>query len=118
MHLELPVGINLHTNLRLGKFDSGVVELEVLCGVHKLQETWDGKRELVKEVNAEFFEARGGDPMSKSFQVSTNTSELEIAKVWKGDRCSNRHVRELHFYITVGDSEVKFDRDRLQLGHK
>ena len=40
--------------------------------VNKLQNTWNGKRELLEEQNDEPLEARGSDVTGKRFQVSAN----------------------------------------------
>jgi hypothetical protein len=53
--------------LIVNEFEVGTVEAEVLCCVHKLQETWDRKRRLVEEFNLKLLDARGGDPMNKRF---------------------------------------------------
>ena len=101
-----------------GEFDCGALEPEVLCGVHELLETWDGKHELTEEVNMKLLEARGGDPANNCFQVSVNTPELEPVKVRKCDGCNDRRERKLPRHITVGHREHKKDHERLQLGHK
>jgi hypothetical protein len=67
-----PTRIHRHKDsLRIEpEFDT--VEPEVLWSDHKLQETWDGKRELIEEVNLKLVEARCGDPTNKCLQVSAN----------------------------------------------
>ena len=59
----------------------GALEPEVLGCVHKLQESWHGKSELVEDVDTELLEAWGGDPMNNCFQVSSNTVEPKTAKI-------------------------------------
>jgi hypothetical protein len=102
MHLGLPTGIELYISPP-GKLEFGAVELEVLCRVHKLPETWDGKRVLVKETDFKLPEARSDDPMNKSFQISANASKPEPVKVRERDGCRDWRMRE--FYITVGNRE-------------
>ena len=105
--LGLLRGINLHTNSTTNEEELGTPKPEVFCCVHKLQETWDGKRELVVKVNKELLKARGGHPMNKCFQVGGNTSEPEIAKVRECDVCDDRHVRELSLDIATGNREFE-----------
>jgi hypothetical protein len=69
MHLRLSTGIERHINYRLGEPEDGTVEPEILCYVHKLQETGDGKCQLVEEFNLKLLEARSDNPMNKRFQV-------------------------------------------------
>jgi len=114
IHL-LPMGIDRHINFLVRETESGTVESEVLCSVHKLQKAWDGKRQLVEEVDLELLEARGGDPKNNRFQVSTNTVKLEMAKVRK---CDDGRVRELPFYIALGDRKFEVDCELLQVGHE
>jgi hypothetical protein len=83
MRLGLLTGINLYMNLRSEEFELGTIELEVLYCVHKLQETWDGNRELLVEDNVEPLQAGSGDPTNNHFQVSGNTSEQKPSKVRK-----------------------------------
>ena len=61
-------------------FDHGVIEPEVLCGIHKLRETWNGKRELAEVSNLWRFEARGRHSTNNRFQLSANASEPEHPK--------------------------------------
>jgi hypothetical protein len=85
MRLDLLTWINLHMSLRPEEFELGTIEHEVFYRVHKLQETWDGKRELLVENNVEPLEARSGDPTSNRFQVNVNgdISEQKPSKVRK-----------------------------------
>jgi hypothetical protein len=57
--------IDLHINFLPEELEFCTIKSEVLCCFKKLQETWDGKRELVEEVNFELLKARGGDSMNK-----------------------------------------------------
>jgi hypothetical protein len=104
IHLGLTPGEDSHTNVLVIEIEYGTVEPEVLCCVHKLQETWDRKCELVEEVDIKPLEARGGDPTNECLQVSDNTTELEMAKVRESD---DWRTRELSFYIAVGNREFK-----------
>jgi hypothetical protein len=89
VHLGLLTRIHLHNSVIVGKLEFGTLEREILCCVHKLQQTRDGKRELVEKENSQLLETRGasGDPMNKCFQVRPNTSELQMVKVMKCDGC-------------------------------
>jgi hypothetical protein len=116
--LGLPTGIDLQINLPRGELESGTVEPEVLCCVHQLHDTWDRKPVLVEEANVELFEARGGDPTDKCFQVGANTSEHDVVKVRKCDGCRDWRMCELPLCVKVGNGESKEDRERLQLGHE
>jgi hypothetical protein len=42
-----------HLNVHVLEPDHGIVKPEVLCCVHKLHETWNGKRELLEELNSQ-----------------------------------------------------------------
>jgi hypothetical protein len=86
IHLGLS-RIHLHINsMRTErKEEYGTVEPEVLCCIHKVQETWNYARACPGEANDELLEARGGDPTNKPFQVTAITSGLEQAKVRKSD---------------------------------
>src|SRR5882757_5282989 len=117
MHLG-STGIHPHNDSLRVKPEFGTVKPEALCCVHKLQETWDGKRELVEEVNFKLLEARCGDPTNKCLQVSANTSEPEPAKVREYNGCHDRRMRELPLHITAGNREYKANPERLQLGHE
>jgi hypothetical protein len=117
MHLG-PTGIHIHKDSLRVELEFGTVEPEVLCCVHKLQETWDGKRELVEEPNFKLLEARCGDLTNKSLQVSVNTSEPEPVKVREYDGCHDRRMCELPLHITAGNRESKENPERLQLGHE
>jgi hypothetical protein len=112
------VGIHLHINYVVRELKFGKPEPEVLCCVHELQETWDGNRELIEEPNFKLLEARGGDPMNKCFQESSNTSELENMKVREGYSCHGWRMRVLPLHIMVGNNKVKGDQECLQLGHE
>ena len=87
VHLCLLTRIHLRNSVIVGKLEFGTLEREILCCVHKLQQTRDGKRELVEKENSQLLETRGGDPMNKCFQVRPNTSELQMVKVMKCDGC-------------------------------
>ena len=113
-----PTGRHSHINFFLLNNDLGIFEPEVLCGVHKLGEMWNGKRELVEQSNLQVFEARGCDPTKNRFQVSTNTSEREEAKVRKCNVCRDWRQDELPLHVTVGNSECKASLENLELGHK
>src|SRR6266849_9155176 len=92
-----------HINKLALEHDLGFVEPEVLYCVHKLRETWKGKRELLEELNLQNFEARGRDPTNNRFQVSTNASEEEQAKARKCNVCRDWRMCELPLHITVGN---------------
>jgi hypothetical protein len=47
--------------------DDGTVEPEVLCCAHKLREMWNGKREVIEELNSQPIEARGRDSTKDRF---------------------------------------------------
>jgi hypothetical protein len=96
----------------------GTVEPEILCCIHKLQKTWDGKHELVEEENPEFLEARGGDPRNECFQVSANTIKPETVKVRKCDGRDGRRMHELPLYLAVGNREFKEYYECFQLRHE
>ena len=100
------------------KPDFGIVEPEVLCCIHKLYETRNGKRKLVEEINPELLEARGDDPTKNLFQVSTDSSEYKRAKVRKCDTCRDWHMHELPLHVTIGNRAKRYDGKRLQLGHE
>jgi hypothetical protein len=94
-----------HINLLVLEHDLGIVEPEVLGCVHKLWETWNGKRELLEELNSQVFEARGRDPTNNRFQVSANALEPEQAKIRKCNVCRDWGMCELSLRITVGKRE-------------
>ena len=71
-----------------------------------MQKVWDGKRELVEELNLKLLEARCRNPMKKCFQVSCNTVEPEMAKIRKSDGCRDR---QLPSHVTAADREYKVD---------
>jgi hypothetical protein len=75
MHLGSLTGIHLHMNFITREIEICPAEAEVFYSPHKMQGMWDGKRELVEEHDVKLLEARGGDPMNKCFQVSTNAME-------------------------------------------
>jgi len=54
-----PHGIDFKKNSLGNELEFGTVEPEILCCVHKLQEAWNGKCELVEEGNFELLEAKG-----------------------------------------------------------
>jgi hypothetical protein len=98
IHDGLFLGIDVYIDSLVIEPEFATVEPEVLCCVDKPQETWDGKPELVKELDLELLEARGGDPMNKCFQVSANTAEPEMVKVGECDGCYDRRICELPLY--------------------
>ena len=106
-----------HFNFLSLEPDLVIVEPEVLCCVHKLRETRNGKCELLEESNAQDFEARGRNPANNRFQVSANASEPEQAKLRKCDVCRDWCMYELPLHM-VGKRECKGDREILQLGHE
>ena len=93
--------------------DHDIAEPEVLCCVHKLQERWSGKRELLEESNSQPFEARGRDPTNNRFQVSAYASEPEQAKVRKCNVCRDCRMCGLPLHITVGNRDCKDDIETL-----
>jgi len=99
------------------KLEPGTVEPEVLRCVQKLQETWNGKCELLEKIKLEVFEARGSDPTGNYLQVSADTFECEPAKVRKCDMRHVWHMYRLPLHIMVGEGKKKEDREHLQLGH-
>jgi hypothetical protein len=110
------VGIRCHIDLVTGEMELGVAE-----PVHKLQEMWDGKRELLEEENLEPLEARGGHPTNNRFQISVNALEPKPAKVRECDGCSDWHKRELSLSSMAGNNEREIrasDHERLQLRHE
>jgi hypothetical protein len=115
-----PTGIDSHTNVILKEPEYDTVAPKILCCVYELQETRDRNCELAEKVNIELLEARGGDPMSKCFQVSTNTTELEIVEVRVCDGCGDRRVRKLPFYIAARNNGpgLREKYEHLQLGHE
>jgi hypothetical protein len=72
---------------------------------------------LVEEFDVKLLQARGDDPMNKSFQVSADSTEPKMVKVRKYDGCDHRRMRELPLYIAVGNGEFKENCKRLQLRH-
>jgi hypothetical protein len=102
-----------HINLLVLEYGHGIVEPEVLCCVHKLRETWNGKHELLEQSNLQPFEARGRDPTYNRFQVSADASEPEEAKVRMCDVCCDWRMCELPLHITIGNGERKEDRETL-----
>src|SRR6267154_709520 len=96
---------HLHIDELVVKHDHGFVKREVLCCVHKLRETWNGKYELLEESNPQVFEARSRDPTHNRFQVSANAPEPEQAKVRKGNVCRDCRMSERPPHITVGNRE-------------
>jgi hypothetical protein len=107
------IGVHLHIDSLARELELDALKPEVLCSVHRVQETGDGKCDLVEEENINLLEARGGDPKNKSFQISALTSELKPAKVRKCDGCHNRHTTDLPLHITIGNMERQDDRERL-----
>jgi len=118
IYVGLLTGIDHHVNMFLRKFELYIVELEVLRCVHDVQETWDGKRELLEELNGKTLEARSGDPTNNSFNVSANTFERKPAKVRKCDVHRDWRIDQLPFRTIVGNREQKSDHERLQLRHE
>jgi hypothetical protein len=116
--LSIFAGNDIHIDSLPGESEYGTLKREVFCCVQKLQETWDGKHELVEILNLDLLKTRGGDPMNKCVQVSATTSVPETVKVRECDGCDDRRMRELPLYIMVGNSEKKADHERLQLGHE
>src|ERR1700679_1500200 len=98
------MGIRCHNDLVTGEIELGVAEPEVrsLCCVHKLQEMWDGKRELHEEEDVEFLKTRGRHPTNNRFQISFNAFEPKPAKVRKCDGCNDWHKSELSLNSTAG----------------
>ncbi|KAF8469433.1 hypothetical protein DFH94DRAFT_773868 [Russula ochroleuca] len=117
IRLGLLAGIETHVNVFTGEPETSTVGLEVLCCVHKLQEPWNGKRELLEERNEDLLEARGGDSTNNCFQVSTNSLERKVTKVRKGDVCRDWRIYELPLHVSVGNSECGGDHEHLQLRH-
>src|SRR6266403_2371497 len=97
--------MHLHINPFPVKLEPGTVEPDVLRCVQKLQDTWNGKCELVEKVKLELFEARGSDPTNNCLQVSAITMECDPAKVRKCDMCHVWHMygspQALH--VTIGE---------------
>jgi hypothetical protein len=89
----LLMGIEVHFYNLLEEPEICSVEPEVLGCVHKLQETWDGKCELVVESHLEVPKARSTDPTNKCFQVSADTLEPQTVKARKFDGCHNWNMR-------------------------
>ena len=121
MRLGLLMRRHLHSNFRVSENEFGILEPEVLCCAHKLQESWHRKRELVGNVDLEFLETGGGDPINNCFHVSTNTLERKTVKIRKHELHDGRHdrrMRELPFYFTVGNGNEKVNNEVLQQGHK
>jgi hypothetical protein len=104
-------------NVVAKELELATAEPEVLCCVHKLQEKWDGKGEVLEEQNFELLEARGGDPTNKRFQVGGDTSEKKLAEVRKCDLYRDWSMHELPLHITVRKRVRKGGPKRLQLGH-
>jgi hypothetical protein len=96
-----------HLNIKflVPERDHGIVEPQVFYSVHKLRETWNGKRELLEESEVQVFEARGRDPKNNRFQVSANASEPEQAKVRKCNLCRDWRMCELPLHIMVGNKQ-------------
>jgi hypothetical protein len=109
--------IDPHVNVLAVKVESGSVEPEVFCSPRKLQELWNGKRELLEVANLEILEARGGDPTKNCFRVCAHSLEAKCAKVRKRDVCRDGCAHELRLHIAVGNRGVKEDPEDLQLGH-
>ena len=107
------MGIHFHTNSLVREQETGTVEPEVLCRVHKLSETWDGKRELVGEINLELLETRGGEVSNNRFHVGARTSECQRKKVRKCDVRCDWHTPELPLHITVENREQEKDHEYL-----
>jgi hypothetical protein len=61
--------IYLHMNHVHRELEFGTAEPDVLCCVYKLQETWNGKCELLEEPNVKLLEARDGDPTNDCFYL-------------------------------------------------
>jgi hypothetical protein len=104
------MGIHSTSTSSLEQTEHGVAEPEVLSCIHKLQEMWDGKRELLEEEDLESLKARGGHPTNNLFQISVNTLEQKPAKVRKCDGCNDRHMRELSLNSTPGNGEKEGSR--------
>src|SRR5258708_7784296 len=111
-------GIHSYVNVVVREHEIGTAEPEVLCCVHKLQETRNGKRELVEEGNFELLEERGSDPRNNRFHVGAGTSEHKHTKVRKRGMGHDWCTLELRLHITVGDRVQKKDHERLQLWHE
>jgi hypothetical protein len=99
------MGIETHGSSVPGEQELDAVEPEDLHCVHKLQKTWDGKRELLEEPDGKTLEARGGYPTNNCLQVSTNTSEPKRAEVRKGDVCDDWRMSDLSLHIMIGNRE-------------
>src|SRR6266851_4057534 len=89
--------------------DSGTAKPEALCCANKLQEVWNGNRELVEEMDLELLEERRRHLRENRFQIITGTTELEPAKVRKRDVCRDWHVDQFPLNITIWDRRVKAD---------
>jgi hypothetical protein len=61
--------------------------------------------------------------MNKCFQVSANTTEVEMVKVRERDGCDDRRTRVCvsclsSFYIAVGNRKSKVNIKHFQVGHE
>jgi hypothetical protein len=90
--ISLLTGIDIHIDSLPREPEYGTLKRGVFCCVRKLQEMWDGKRELVEKLNLDLLEARGGDLMNKCFQVNVNTSVPDTAEVRECDGCDDGHM--------------------------
>jgi hypothetical protein len=118
IHGGLFMRIHLNANVLVRELEFGSLESEVICCAHKVQKVWDGKRELVEDLNLELLEARCRNSIKKFFQVSCNTFEPETAKIRKSDGCRDRRVRKSPSHLTTAVREMKADHEGLQLGHE
>jgi hypothetical protein len=55
-------------NGRFEEVEPSTAKHEVFCCPHELREMWNGKRELVLELNVKLLEA-GGEPTNKRFFI-------------------------------------------------
>jgi len=102
--LDLLIGIHLHMYFVSGEIESSTAKPEVFDSAHKLQEMWNGKRELVEKRDLELLEVRGGGPMNNRFQVSANALKHKPAKVSKCEVCG-RHTRPLPLHVKVANRD-------------
>ena len=71
-----------------------------------------------EEVDSKLLEAWGAGPMKNCTHVCFSTLERETVKVGKRGGRHHRRMRELPFYVTVGNRVEKDENKSLNLGHR
>jgi len=96
----------------------GHAKSEVLCCTQELKEVWNGKVELMEELDVEVVKERHCHLRKNRFQVSAGTPEPKLAKVRKCNISDDRPIQQLSLHVTVGNRVVKGNHECLELGQK